>query len=52
MKSIYVKTSTKMKSIYVKTSTYVEYGVEHNDKDPKFKVGYYIRVSKYNIFAN
>ena len=37
-----------MKSIYVKTSTYMEYG----DKDPKFKVGYYIRVSKYNIFAN
>ena len=30
---------------------YIEYGVEHNDKNLKFKVGDCVRISKYsNIF--
>ena len=29
-----------------------EYNEEYNEKDPKFKVGYHVRISKYkNIFA-
>ena len=35
----------KMKSAKVKSGTYIEYGVEHNDKDTKFKVGDYVRIS-------
>ena len=35
-----------------KMNTHIEYGVENNDKDPKFKVGGCVRMSKYkNIFA-
>ena len=31
---------------------YIDYAVEHNDNDPKFKVGDHVRISKYkNIFA-
>ena len=42
----------KMKPDDVQPSIYIEYGVEHNDKDPKFKVGDNVRRSKYrNIFA-
>ena len=42
----------KMKPDDVQPSTYIEYGVEHNDKDPKFKVSDNVRRSKYrNIFA-
>ena len=26
-----------MEPVYVQLSTYIEYGVKHNDKDPKFK---------------
>ena len=46
-----------MKSIDVKDNTYVDSMELHskkevNDKDPKFKVGYRVRISKYkNIFA-
>ena len=41
----------KMKPIYVKRSTYIDFGVENNDKDPKFGVGDHVRISKYkNIF--
>ena len=41
-----------MKSIDVKASTYIGFEAESNDKDPKFKVGDCIRISKYkNIFA-
>ena len=29
----------KMKSIDVKSGNYVEYNVNSNDKDPKFKIG-------------
>ena len=45
-------TTTKMKSIDVKDNTYINTSKEINNKDPKFKVGDYLRISKYkNIFA-
>ena len=41
-----------MKPADVKESTYVDFGVENNDEDPKFKAGYHLRISKYeNDFA-
>ena len=41
-----------MKPVDVKFSTYIDFGIENNDKDPKFKVGDHVRISKYkNIFA-
>ena len=44
--------SIKTKPIDVKDNTYIDFGKEVNDKDPKFKVGDYVRISKYkNIFA-
>ena len=43
----------KMKPIDVKRDSFVEYNEESNRKDPKFKVGDRVRISKYkNIFAN
>ena len=42
----------KMKTVDVKDNTYIEFKKEVNDKDPKFKVGDNVRISKYkNIFA-
>ena len=42
----------KMKPADVKDNTYIDFKKEVNDKDPKFKVGDYVRISKYkNIFA-
>ena len=42
----------KMKPVDVKDNTYINFEKEVNNKDPKFKVGDYIRISKYkNIFA-
>ena len=41
-----------MKSTDVKSSSYAEHNVDSNEKDPKFKVGDHVRISKYkNIFA-
>ena len=41
-----------MKPVDVKDNTYINFEKEVNNKDPKFKVGDYIRISKYkNIFA-
>ena len=41
-----------MKPVDVKDSTYNNFGKEVNEKDPKFKVGDHVRISKYkNIFA-
>ena len=41
-----------MKPVDVKDSTYIDFGKEVNDKDPKFKVGDYVRISKCkNIFV-
>ena len=42
----------KMKTIDVKDDSFAEYNGESNEKDPKFKVGDHVRISKYkNIFA-
>ena len=41
-----------MKPIDVKDNTYVDSKKEVNDKDPKFKIGDHVRISKYkNIFS-
>ena len=41
----------KMKPVDVKDDTYIDSVKEVNDKDPKFKVGGHVRISKYkNIF--
>ena len=46
------QTTIKMKPINVKDNTYINADKEINDKDPKFKVGDRVRISKYkNIFA-
>ena len=43
----------KIKPIYVKDNTYIDFKKELNDKDPKFKVGDHVRISKHkDIFAN
>ena len=42
----------KMKSVDVKDNRYIDFDKQINDKDPKFKVGDYVRILKYkNIFA-
>ena len=42
----------KMKPIDVKDNTYFDFEKKVNDKGPKFKVGDYVKISKYkNIFA-
>ena len=42
----------KMKPIDIKDNRYINIDKEVNDKDPKFQVGYHVRISKYkNIFA-
>ena len=42
----------KMKPVDVKSNTYIDFNKETNIKDPKFKIGDIIRISKYkNIFA-
>ena len=47
-----VHRTIKMKPIDVKDNTYIDSKKEVNDKDPKFKVGDHVRISKYkNIFA-
>ena len=37
----------KMKSVDVQPGTFIEYGVGCNDKDQIFKIGDYVRISKY-----
>ena len=42
----------KMNPVAVKSDSFAEYNEEYNEKDPKFKVGDYVRILKYrNIFA-
>ena len=42
----------KMKPVDVKDNAYIDFKKEVNDKDPKFKVGDHVTISKYkNIFA-
>ena len=41
-----------MRSVDVKSNTYINSGKEINNKDPKFKIGDSVRISKYkNIFV-
>ena len=41
----------KMKPIDVKDDSFAEYNEESNKKDPKFKVGSHVRISKFkNVF--
>ena len=45
-------TTIKMKPIDIKNNTYINTSKKINYKDPKFKVGDRVRISKYkNIFA-
>ena len=45
-------TAVKMKPADVNVDTYIDYGVKHNKKDPLFKVGVHVRMSKYkNVLA-
>ena len=47
-----VHRSIKMKPTDVTSDSYAEYNEDSNKKDPKFKVGDHVRISKYkNIFA-
>ena len=47
-----VQRTIKMKPIDVTSDSYAEYNEDSNEKDPKFKVGDHVRISKYkNIFA-
>ena len=42
----------KMKPVDVKDNTYIDFKKEVNDKDPKFKVGDHVKISKHkNIFG-
>ena len=42
----------KMKPTDVRSDSFTEYNEESNEKDPKFKIGDHVRISKYkNIFA-
>ena len=41
-----------MKPIDVENDSFAKYNEESNEKDPKFKIGDHLRISKYkNIFA-
>ena len=45
-------TTIKMKPVDVNSGNYIEYNVNSNDKDPKFKIDDHVRISKYkNMFA-
>ena len=47
-----VHRSIKMKPIDITSDSYVEYNEDYNKKDPKFKIGGPVRISKYKtIFA-
>ena len=47
-----VHRTIKMKPIDVTDDSYAEYNEDFNKKDPKFKVGDHVRISKYkNIFS-
>ena len=45
-------TSIKIKRVDIKNNTYIDLKKKVNDKDPKFKIGDHVRISKYkNIFT-
>ena len=37
----------QIKPVDVKSTTYIDFGKENNEKDPKFKVGDQVKISKY-----
>ena len=42
-----------MNPVHVKPGIYVNFGIENKEKDPKFKVGDHVTISKYkNNFPN
>ena len=41
----------KMKLVDVKSSTYIDSSKEINDRDPKFKTGDNVRISKYKVYT-
>ena len=44
--------TVKVKPVDVKDNTYIDFNKEINDKNPKFKVGDNVKISKYkNIFC-
>ena len=50
--TIHIKWQIKMKPADVKDKAYKKCGEDVHDKDPRFKVGDHVRISKYkNIFA-
>ena len=36
----------RINPVYIKSSTYIDFNVENNDKDTKFKAGYHVKISK------
>ena len=47
-----VHRTIKMKPIDVTSDSYVEYNADSHEKEPKYKVGAHVRISRYkNIFA-
>ena len=44
------QSKTKIKLVEVISSRYIDYSIENNAKDLKFKVGDYVRISKYKTF--
>ena len=38
----------KMKTVDEKPNTYIDFGIEYNDKDRKFKVGDHVRICNQN----
>ena len=51
-KTIHTIKLLKLKPIDVKGDSFAQYYGESNEKDPKFKVGDHVRISKYkNVFA-
>ena len=50
--TITVHRTIKLKPIDVTSDSYAEHNKDSNVKDPRFKVGNHVRISKYkNIFA-
>ena len=49
-KNVYIDKSDeiadKYNKTYYKTNVYIEYGIEHNSKDPEFKVGDFWKMLK------
>ena len=43
-------TKTKMKTVDVRSGMNVDYSFENSEKDPKFKVGDRVRISKYKKY--